>query len=740
MTVINTNVKALVAQDSMRQVNLKLATAMERLSTGLRINSAKDDAAGLAISERMNAQVRGLGMAIKNANDGLSMSQTADGAYGEVTGMLQRMRELAVQAATGSMSKLDRESIQLEIEELKAEIENVATKTHFNNIKLLDGTAQDVTLQVGANQGDTIQIGFDSVRTKDIGSGDKPALTSVGGSATYIDAFSAGSLVLNGVLVNSSLRTDDNLSYYVAEGVGLASASIVAASAIAKVAAINRVSEFSGVTAKVNDTTVMGSTMTATPSALAAAALTINGVSTASIALGTDSETNREMVAKAINDISGQTGVRATNTGDDQQGVTLVADDGRNITLQFDSTSVLTSTNTGLSTSGTFVGTFSLYSANGASINVDNRIGSDLTGTGLRSGTYEPDIAAMVSLERSGSGAPAAANAIVGQAAGISPSAGGVGVLSGDTLVINDIAISAARTSDDTASKATTASAKAASAIAIAAAINKKSDLTGVTARAEPNVIRSETDSSFVSTSASGSINLNGVTISLSAPTRNTVIDVINEFSGQTGVVARVYGEGVELVAEDGRNIVLATSAELSASNLGLAGITLGGGSAVYQANETPTAGAGVAFYASVSLTSDRAFTVARGSEGGENFERLGFRAGLFGGNDTGTKIDEVNVSTQEGASAAIGAIDHALEDVYAAQAKSGAYQNRLDVIINVLSESTENLQASRSRILDADYALEATNLAKAQIVSQAATAMLAQANQSQQTVLSLLQ
>ena len=741
MTVINTNVKALVAQDSMRQVNLKLATAMERLSTGLRINSAKDDAAGLAISERMNAQVRGLGMAIKNANDGLSMSQTADGAYGEVTSMLQRMRELAVQAATGSMSKLDRESIQLEIEELKAEIENVATKTHFNNIKLLDGTAQDVTLQVGANQGDTIQIGFDSVRVKDIGSGDKPALTSVGGSATYIDAFSAGSLVLNGVLVNSSLRTDDNLSYYVEDGsVSVASASIVAASAIAKVAAINRVSEFSGVTAKVNDTTVMGSTMTANPSALAAAALTINGVSTASIALGTDSETNRAMVAKAINDISGQTGVRAINTEDDQQGVTLVADDGRNITLQFDSNSVLSSTNTGLSTSGTFVGTFSLYSANGASINVDHQIGNDLTGTGLRLGTYKPDVATMVSLERSGNGAPAAANAIVGQAAGISPSAGGVGVLSGATLVINDIAISAARTTDDTASIATTASAKAASAIAIAAAINKKSDLTGVTARAEPNVIRSETDPSFVSTSASGSINLNGVTISLSAPTRNSVIDVINEYSGQTGVVARVYGEGVELVAEDGRNIVLATSAELSASNLGLAGITLGGGSAVYQTGETPTAGAGVAFYASVSLTSDRAFTVARGSEGGENFERLGFRAGLFGGNDTGMKIDEVNVSTQEGASLAIGAIDHALEDVYAAQAKSGAYQNRLDAIVNVLSESTENLQASRSRILDTDYALEATNLAKAQIVSQAATAMLAQANQSQQTVLSLLQ
>ena len=152
MAVINTNIKAIVAQESSRQVNLKLATAMERLSTGLRINSAKDDAAGLAISERMNAQVRGLGMAIKNANDGLSMAQTADGAYGEVTSMLQRMRELAVQAANGAMSPLDRQSLQLEINELKIEIENVATKTHFNGIKLLDGTARNVVLQTGANQ------------------------------------------------------------------------------------------------------------------------------------------------------------------------------------------------------------------------------------------------------------------------------------------------------------------------------------------------------------------------------------------------------------------------------------------------------------------------------------------------------------------------------------------------------------------------------------------------------------
>jgi flagellin len=141
-----------------------------------------------------------------------------------------------------------------------------------------------------------------------------------------------------------------------------------------------------------------------------------------------------------------------------------------------------------------------------------------------------------------------------------------------------------------------------------------------------------------------------------------------------------------------------------------------------------------------VSLVSDKSFTVARGSEGGDNFSRLGFREGTFGGSNTGVKVADVDVSTQDGAGIAITAIDAALEDVSSAQARSGAYQNRLDAVVNVLSEASENLTASKSRIMDADYALEATNLAKAQIVAQAATAMLAQANQSQQTVLQLLQ
>jgi flagellin len=735
MTVINTNVKAIVSQESMRTVNLKLATAMERLSTGLRINSAKDDAAGLAISERMTAQVRGFGMAIKNANDGLSMAQTADGAYGEVTSMLHRMRELAVQAATGSMSPLDRQSIQLEIEELKMEIENVATKTHFNNIKLLDGSAQEVVLQVGANQHDIMKIGFDSVKTKDIGSGLQPALTSVGGKSTVFDAFKAGDLVINGVLVGASISPDDNISFS-----PTSANAMNASSAIAKVAAINKVSEQSGVIARVNETTVMGVSMTANTGT---GTITINGVQTASVTTTRNAEVTRAAVVTAINNISEQTGVRAIDTGARDQGVMLIADDGRNITVKLtSSTGTFTEATTGLQATSsdiTYVGTYSLYSQTSEPIKIEHQIGRDITGTGLRMGTFQPKQAIMVSHERAGAAGVPGSAAPVPLAAATAPGASNVGVLNGDTLVINEIAIGAARTTDDTASHPTSASVKAASAIAIAAAINRKSDLHGVIAKAEPNVVRSEILPSFTGVNTAGSISLNGVTIAVSPVSRNSVIESINRYSGTTGVVAKEYGEGLELIAEDGRNIVIAATTNLSSANLGLGSVTLGTGGAT-----SVSAGQGVAFYASVSLTSDKAFTVRRGDEDGTtssgNFQALGFREGTFGGKDTGVKVADLDVSTQAGASIAITAVDAALEDVMSAQAKSGAYQNRLDYAINVLSESVENITASRSRIQDTDYALEATNLAKAQIISQAATAMLAQANQSQQTVLQLLQ
>jgi len=143
MTVINTNVKSLVAQDAIMKNNRSLSTSMQRLSTGSRINSAKDDAAGLAISTRMDSQVRGLNMAIRNANDGISLMQTAEGAMDEVTGILQRMRELSVQSVNGTNNDSDRKALNDEVTQLKSELERIATTTEFNNQKVLDGSFKD---------------------------------------------------------------------------------------------------------------------------------------------------------------------------------------------------------------------------------------------------------------------------------------------------------------------------------------------------------------------------------------------------------------------------------------------------------------------------------------------------------------------------------------------------------------------------------------------------------------------
>jgi flagellin len=160
MTVINTNIAASITANAMKSNQRAMETTMERLSTGMRINSAADDAAGLAIGSKMEAQIRGLGQAIRNANDGISMIQTADGAAVEIGDMLQRMRELAVQAANGTNSSAEKTNINKEFSALATEIDRVANDTTFNNVKLMNGTIGAVTYTVGADQADTLSVTF----------------------------------------------------------------------------------------------------------------------------------------------------------------------------------------------------------------------------------------------------------------------------------------------------------------------------------------------------------------------------------------------------------------------------------------------------------------------------------------------------------------------------------------------------------------------------------------------------
>ena len=198
-SVINTNLASLNTQRNLGTSQASLNTSIQRLSSGLRVNSAKDDAAGLAIAERMNAQVRGLAVAARNANDGVSLAQTAEGALGKVADMVQRVRELAVQASNATNSNTDRAALQAEVSQLKEEIDRVAGSSNFNGTKLLDGSFSSARFQIGADAGDSITMpGITDARLASMGVVNR-ASTQNSTAITDLTATVAGDVTINGV-------------------------------------------------------------------------------------------------------------------------------------------------------------------------------------------------------------------------------------------------------------------------------------------------------------------------------------------------------------------------------------------------------------------------------------------------------------------------------------------------------------------------------------------------------------
>ena len=245
---INTNVVSINAQRNLGLSGGSLATSMQRLSSGLRVNSAKDDAAGLAIAERMNTQVKGLAVASRNANDGISLAQTAEGALGKVGDMLQRMRELAVQSGNATNSKSDREALQAELSQLRDEVDRVAKTTSFNGSKLLDGSFTGAVFQVGANSGDNITVGaLANTKVAELGNstyGKAEDLTAADVKTEAQAAISAGDVTItitgvNGKSVDAKIAQDANVTEDEALG--------------KVIAAINSKTADTGVTAFLND-------------------------------------------------------------------------------------------------------------------------------------------------------------------------------------------------------------------------------------------------------------------------------------------------------------------------------------------------------------------------------------------------------------------------------------------------------------------------------------------------------
>jgi flagellin len=297
---INTNVASLNAQRNLGKSQTDLARSMQRLSSGLRINSAKDDAAGLAISDRMTSQIRGLNQAARNSNDGISLAQTAEGALQEATNILQRMRELAIQSANDTNSASDRSSLQAEVNQLKSEMSRIAATTAFNGKNLLDGTLTTAEFQVGANANQTISFGIPSAKAADLGNNSLKSNNATADFSLERATSAAAASSANDVLAQTLTII----------GTKTATASVTDGDSARTIAAnVNAQSTTTGVTATARTTATLQSLTSA-----GTVSFSLQGTNSTAVTIGATvaALTDISEISKAINNQSGTTGITAT--------------------------------------------------------------------------------------------------------------------------------------------------------------------------------------------------------------------------------------------------------------------------------------------------------------------------------------------------------------------------------------------------------------------------------------------
>ncbi len=696
---VNTNIPSFNAQRNLANVTSLLQKSLERLSSGLRINRAADDAAGLAISEGIRSQVRGLTQAIRNANDGISVLSTAEGALAESVNIIQRVRELAVQAASDTNSATNRASIQAEINQQLSELSRMANTVEFNGLKLLDGTFTNKQIQVGAFQNQTIKFSISDARATALGK----VASLVSGNVT--SDLTEGDLKLNNVSVGATVN--DGVSYLVADE-----------SALAIVNAINNVAAETGVSAEVNATQIVvnGSFGTA-PAAPAlnavmsgfdaAATSTVvvttsnNGIlvtvggTTTGVALA-DGDTLANLVAKINAASTGATASLMMDSGGKYELVLVADDPSKTVTV-----------------------------ANGAVAPVwASGPEWDVTNADIAS---DDDIAATTST--------------------IASAAGSL-ILAAEDGTAYTFAVDATTTLAQlaTAINAQSGTTKVAASIVAEAGGTFELLLTATTDGKAINISRNDTDLTLPMqyNNAVKAINLDGDEASGSAlvinginigsvvvedgDASNALIDAINDRTTQTGVTASINSSNqLVLSAEDGRNITVKTT--------GAAGANLG---FVYGRLDSTSANlAGTSSDGTVrgtfTLYSNKAFSIS-----GNNVANAGLTAQSVAV-DASTSLVSVDVTTSAGAASAIRTIDFALDQLSKNRSDLGAVTNRLESMIRNLNAISENLQASDSRIRDVDFALETANSTKYQILQQTSLAILAQANVQPQAALSLL-
>jgi flagellin len=605
-SIINTNVASLNAQRNLSTSQSSLATSLQRLSSGLRINSAKDDAAGLAISDRFTTQINGLNQAVRNANDGISLAQTAEGALAQTGNSLQRIRELAVQSANSTNSASDRSALNAEAQQLLSEIQRIGQTTQFNGTNVLDGSFNNAQFQVGANANQTISFAITGATTDVMGA------YQATGTAVNSTAFTGANFTINGVTIGVSAATS--------------AAGVTADSATAKATAVNAQTNLTNVSA-----TAANSIVGAAPvarAALSSGALLINGISIGAIASDPNAVTQARNAATAINVVSNQTGVTATadaSTG----ALTLSTSDGRNIALT--------------SSAGTAAGAQAIQNATG----LDVSAGANALGHEAQSLTF--------------------VNAVEGS---------GTGLTLGDTITLDG------RTYEFNTAAAT-----------VGAGNVKVTIAAGGTSTASVTALKAAIDAEYTA----------GRTTLVTSGASATNLTLTSDLLG-TGTVG------------------LVDATQTNAGSVASAGAAAGGTAAAD--------GNGVTTRGTLTLSSAANFTLAGSAIA---------NSGLGSASAALSKLSSVDISTVTGANLAIAILDGALSQVSSSRAGLGAVQNRFASTVANLGTSVENLSAARSRILDTDFAAETATLTRGQILQQAGTAMLAQANALPNTVLTLL-
>lgn len=751
--VINTNITSLMVRRNANEAQSGMATSMERLSSGLRINSAKDDAAGLSISNRFTSEIRGNAQAIRNANDGISLAQTAEGALDETNNLLQRIRELSVQSANGTNSASDRSSLQDEVNQLQQELNRIGENTTFNGQKLLDGSLSNASFQIGSNAGQTISLSIGDARATALGSNTVTAdnttngiTVATSGSRVDSDGAEVGAAQAAAAAAGANGYTGETLSILDADGSTVANV-VVGANEEASTTATN-LSAVDGVTATAYNKVELDSWVAGGADAITvtigsgadSSALVLAGVTTGSSqdqvfaalrdAINSDStltdagvvagmEGSKLLIQNADGDDlditfadAGQTGASATATVD------VAGLDGAAVTLDLDDAAADTTT-TGGQVSITMAPGYTVQS------NAANQMFTEAADTAV---TVDASNVGLADVRDLANNAAAYGNTVAAQTVTVVGSEG-----------TSEVSIAANS-----------------SAAGIASSINAVSSETGVAAEAS-------TSATLGNLSTDGTVgftlygqNTEGVSISAAVTTSDmsALVTAINNESGSTGITAALGGSGdqVELTLGTGENIVLAdftSNAAAGASASDMDGtevsmdVTGGNGTAatvydgglVNEGNDSTVVGGSVTFSSGDNFN---VFSSVDSTLKGGNTSLFDVAASQAN-TSTLSSVNNIDISTQDGASAALGVLDGAIAQVDKIRSSMGAVQNRFDSTIATLDGAIENQTAARSRMMDADFAVESSEMTRNQILQQASFSMLAQANQAPQQVLSLI-